>query len=103
MFSFITRAEVIERRGRSLSHQLRDEEKGRYPIGIKNGRSCSFVDYEVGACMGAELNGATDEQMRALVQDLVNVRRFTASKNDEEMRAIVADLVAKHSAPLAAA
>ena len=98
-FSFIDRPEVCRRGDNSLSDQLRKEAKGTRPEAFKAGRSCKFVDYEIDACMAAELNGASDDQLRALVLALIGVRRFVSTKEPHEFRAIIADLVLKHSAP----
>jgi hypothetical protein len=74
----VKREEAQARRGCSLSKQLKDEESGLFPPPVKRGRSVLIPEHELDAVLAAEVNGATEAELRALVKELVTKRKSFA-------------------------
>ena len=73
----LLRAEaVIERRGRSRSQLYLDIRHGVMtpPVRLRGGKLSAWPSHEVDALNRAEISGASDEELRALVRQLVEQR-----------------------------
>lgn len=66
---------VLERRAKSRSVFYRDLENGLCTPPVKIGRTAVWPRHEIKALMAAEMNGATQEQMKRLVVDLLAQRK----------------------------
>ena len=66
---------VLERTAKSRSVFFRAVDAGVWTPAVKIGRNTFWPRHEVRALMGAEINGATPEQMKQLVADLLAQRK----------------------------
>jgi prophage regulatory protein len=66
--------QVKERRGQQTTGVYDDVKKGRLTPPIKRGRSSFWPDHEVDAITAAEIAGATEDEIKALVRQLVKAR-----------------------------
>ena len=72
-------AEVIRRRGISRTTHYEDMEKGLYtkPVPIHT-RVVGWPEYEEDALNAARIAGKTNDEIRDLVKELMNNRKFAA-------------------------
>lgn len=66
---------VQERTAKSRSVFFRAVDTGVWTPPVKIGRNAFWPRHEVTALMGAEINGATPEQMKRLVAELLTQRK----------------------------
>jgi prophage regulatory protein len=73
---FVRIPETLKRSGKSHSSLYRAMSEGTFTPPVKIGaKSAAHPQNEVDAILGAELNGATPEQLRKLVADLMQARK----------------------------
>jgi prophage regulatory protein len=79
-----------EKADASVYNKIRE---GLFPPGVAIGtRARGWPDYEVDAINAARIAGKSDDEIRELVTDLVEMRVHIAGKSDDEIRAMVRDL-----------
>jgi prophage regulatory protein len=72
---FLRLPAVLERRAKSRSVFFREVQSGVCTPPVKIGRNTFWPRHEINALMAAEMNGATPEQMKRLVLELVDQRK----------------------------
>jgi prophage regulatory protein len=75
-FTLLRAEAVIERRGRSRSQLYLDIREGVMtpPVRLRGGKLSAWPAKEIDALNSAEIAGATDDELRALVQRLLAER-----------------------------
>ena len=75
----IRRTEVLNLTARSKSSLFLDEQSGLMPPAISIGdRSVAYLQHEIEAVIQARIEGKTNEQIKALVQELIKQRKQVA-------------------------
>lgn len=75
----IRRPEVIKLSGRSKSALFLDEQSGLIPPAISIGdRAVAYLKHEIETVIQARIEGKTNEQIKALVQELIEQRKKIA-------------------------
>ena len=78
-FTFLRLREVLRRRGISRSTHYDDIDKGLYTKAVPlRTRAIGWPDYEVDALNAALIAGKSDDEIRALVQELTDKRQFAS-------------------------
>ena len=111
MIRLIRLQQLLQRRGRSRSSHYADVRVGLYPPPIPlspDGRSVAWLEHEDAAVNAAMVAGASAEEVRALVRDLVAMRSMIpVGATEDEILALVREAVARSLAtdkqPLGAA
>ena len=67
--------EVMGRSARKTTSVYARVKRGTMPPPLKRGRSSFWVEHEVDAVLAAEIAGQSDEELRALVAQLVARRK----------------------------
>lgn len=76
----ITEVQALTKLGKSSIFNRSKPEKALLPPPIKNGRRVHWLKPEVEAAMAAIAAGQTDDEIRALVRNLVQGRKAIAEK-----------------------
>tara|TARA_R110002096_G_scaffold201398_1_gene385995 strand:- start:13662 stop:13943 length:282 start_codon:yes stop_codon:yes gene_type:complete len=91
---YIRIGKVCEKRGRGSSSLYEDIAHGLLPPPIKRGRASLWIEDEIDAVLAAEAAGATDDEIRELVQE------FTAARQNRarDVRAAALRVAPQHHA-----
>ncbi|MDE2371277.1 MAG: AlpA family phage regulatory protein [Burkholderiales bacterium] len=87
----VTLREVSERFGIKKTRIYNDLRDGTLPPPVKRGANCSrWIDHEITNVVAARVAGATDDELRHIVAELVALRPVVATPLFAEARAAVA-------------
>ena len=97
----ISRREAIERSSLSESQYAFHESRGLLPltISVAGGRKKSLLEHELDAVVSLRAIGGTDDEVRALIQRLVQERLNLIGAAPDDLRNLVRRLVAEVTAP----
>ena len=86
---------LITKTGRKSSSIYERLANGLLPAPVKSGRSSLWVEAEIDAVLATEAAGASDDEIRSLVQELVAARPLRAR---EAREAALGSVASQHAA-----